>query len=118
VKIACNRADSKGAELGSDHIQELEEENEVDLSLLSEKERNKILNQRVRNAKKTTKKANKEAKKASDGALREANAVAEKKAKKAEKSRKSKAFIPPLLLIQTSIGSPIRNARKRDASFT
>jgi hypothetical protein len=44
VKIICDKANSRGAVLGFDHVEVLEEENEVDFSLLPEKERNKILN--------------------------------------------------------------------------
>jgi hypothetical protein len=54
MKIACEKADSRGAKLGFDHIEVLEEVNEVDLSLLPEKEKNKVLNQRARDAKKAT----------------------------------------------------------------
>jgi hypothetical protein len=57
---------------------------EVDL----EKERNKIINQRARNAKKATEKAEKEAQKAKDKSEREA--------KKGEKAGKSKVVIAPL----------------------
>jgi hypothetical protein len=49
--------------------------------------------------------------------LREATAVAKKEAMKVEKSGKSQALTPPLLLTQTSIGSLVQNPRKRDASF-
>jgi hypothetical protein len=78
---------------------------EVDINLLPEKERNKILLQRERKA---MNKAEKEAQKAKD--------KAEKEAKKVEKSGKSKASTLPLLLIETSIASPSQNPRKRDAS--
>jgi hypothetical protein len=44
VKLACDKAYSKDNELGSDHVEVLEEENKVDLSLLPNKERKKILN--------------------------------------------------------------------------
>jgi hypothetical protein len=50
--------------------------------------------------------------------LREATTAVEKEAKKIEKSKKSKAIIPPLLLTQTSIGFPVQNPCKWDASFT
>jgi hypothetical protein len=68
---------------------------EVDINLLIEKERNKILNQRTRDVKKVKEKAEKEAQKAKD--------KAKKEAKKVERLGKSKASIPPLLLIETSI---------------
>jgi hypothetical protein len=71
---------------------------EVDINLLPEKERNKILLQREREAQKAKDKA-------------------EKEAKKVEKSRKSKASTLPLLLIETSISSPSQNPHKRDASY-
>jgi hypothetical protein len=51
---------------------------EVDINLLPKKEKNKICNQRIRDAKKANKKTRKEAQKAKD--------KAKKKAKKAEKS--------------------------------
>lgn len=44
VKISCDKANSRDVELGSNHVEVLEEEIEVDLSLLLEKERNRILN--------------------------------------------------------------------------
>jgi hypothetical protein len=44
VKVACDKADSKQSEVRSQLVEVQEEENEVDLSLLSEKEKNKILN--------------------------------------------------------------------------
>ena len=43
VKIACDKADSRGAILMFDQVKVLEDENEVDLSLLPEKERNEII---------------------------------------------------------------------------
>jgi hypothetical protein len=43
VKIACDKADSKDAEQGSDHIEVPKEENKVDLSLIPKKEGNRIL---------------------------------------------------------------------------
>jgi hypothetical protein len=50
VKIAYDKVDSKDAILVSDQVEVPEEENEVNLSLLPEKERNKILFQREREA--------------------------------------------------------------------
>jgi hypothetical protein len=76
--------------LGPNQGEMQEDEVEVDINLLPKKERNKILLQRERKAKKATDKAEKEAQKAKD--------KAEKEAKKVEKSRKSKASTPPLLL--------------------
>jgi hypothetical protein len=112
VKIACDRADSKGAEVGSTHVEVLEEENVVDISLLPKKERNKILNQRTRDAKKAADRALKEATRATTKAMREATVAAEKEARKTEKSGKSKAITPPLLLTETSYASPSQNPRK------
>lgn len=43
VKIVCDKANSRSTEMKSDHVEVLEEVNEVDLSLLLNKERNKIL---------------------------------------------------------------------------
>jgi hypothetical protein len=106
VKISCDKADSRGAELGSDHVEVPEEKIEVDLSLLPEKEKNRILNQRTRDAKKVADKAEKEATRATAKVLREATATVEKEARRAEKSGKSKAITPPILLTETSIASP------------
>jgi vacuolar-type H+-ATPase subunit H len=117
LKISCDRADSRGVELGSDHMEVPEEENKVDLSLVLEKERNKILNQRTRDAKKDADRAEREATRATAKALKEATAAIEKKAKEVEKSRKSKALTPLLLLTETSITSPSENPRKQNASF-
>jgi hypothetical protein len=85
---------------------------EVNIDLLSEKERNKILLQRARDAKKAEKKVEKEAQNALDKVEREA-----KKAEKAGKSKAVAAPSPPLLLTQTSTGSLSQNPRKRDASY-
>jgi hypothetical protein len=97
VKKACIQANSKGAALGLNQGEEQEDEVEVNINLLPEKERNKILLQREREAQKAKDKAEKEAPKVKD--------KAEKVAKKAEKSGKSKVSSPPLLLIETSIAS-------------
>jgi hypothetical protein len=61
VKIACDKADLRGAVLMSDQVEVLEEDNEVDVSLLPEKERNKILLQREKEAQKAKDKVKKEA---------------------------------------------------------
>jgi hypothetical protein len=71
VKEACGQAVSKGVALGSCHGEVQEDEVEVDLNLLLEKERNKIINQRTRNTKKAKNKAKKEARKALDKAEKE-----------------------------------------------
>jgi hypothetical protein len=117
MKIACDKANSRGAELGSDHVDMSEEVAEVDLALLPEKERNKILNQRTRDDKKATDKAVREATRAAAKALIEAIATAEKEARKAENSEESKAITPPLLLTETSIALPSQNPCKWDASI-
>jgi hypothetical protein len=70
---------------------------EVDINLLPEKKRNKILLQRKKEVQKAKDKAEKEGQKVKD--------KAEKIAKTVEKSGKSKASIPPLLLTKTSIAS-------------
>jgi hypothetical protein len=113
VKIACDKANSKSAVLMSDQIEVLEEENEVDLSLLREKERNKILFQREREATKAKDKANKVAQKAKDKAAKEP-----KKGGRASKSKTVAAPNPQFLLIEISIASPSQNPRKRDSSLT
>jgi hypothetical protein len=69
-----------------------EEVIEADLALLPETERNKILNQRTRDAKKAMDKAEREATRATAKALRETTVAIEKEAKKAEKPGKSKAI--------------------------
>jgi hypothetical protein len=61
VKKAYGQADSKGVALGSDHGEVQEDEVEVDLKLLPKKEKNKIINQRARDARKAEEKAEKEA---------------------------------------------------------
>jgi hypothetical protein len=108
VKKACVQVDSKGAALGTNQGEEQKDEVEVDINQLPEKERNKILNQRKRDAKKVEDKAEKDAKKTKE--------KEKKETKKGEKSRKSKPSTPPLLLTKTSYASPSQNPRKRDAS--
>jgi hypothetical protein len=109
VKKACVQADSKGAALGTNQGEDQEDEVEVDINQLPEKERNKILNQRKMDAKKVEDKAEKDAKKAKE--------KEKKETKKGEKSGKSKPSTPPLLLTETSYASPSQNPRKRDASI-
>jgi septal ring factor EnvC (AmiA/AmiB activator) len=117
VKTACNNANPRGAKLGSDHVEMLEEANKADLLLLPKKKRNKIFNQRTRDAKKAVGRIEKEATRATTRALREAATVAEKEAMKAEKSGKSKAITPLAFLTETSTASPSQNPRKQDSSF-
>ena len=59
----------------------------------------------------------KEAMRAIAKAMREAIAAAKNEAKKVEKSRKSKAITPPLLLTETSTASPLQNPYKQNASL-
>jgi hypothetical protein len=95
--------------LGTNQCEDQEDEVEVDINLLPEKERNKILNQRARDKKKAEDKAEKDAEKAKE--------KEKKEGKKGEKSgKKSKPTTPPLLLTETSYASPSQNPRKRDAS--
>jgi hypothetical protein len=108
ARKACVQADSKGAPSGPNQGEEQEVEVEVDISQLPLREKNKILNQRIRDAKKAMDKAEKDAEKAKE--------KDKKEAKKAEKSGKSKPSIPLLLLTETSYASPSQNPRKRDAS--
>jgi hypothetical protein len=85
VKAACDKADLRGVKLRSDVVIVLEELSVADLALLPEKERNKILNQKTRNAKK----AERESTRATAKAVKEATAGAEKGTKKGEKPGKS-----------------------------
>jgi hypothetical protein len=96
VKAACDKVDSRRTKLGSDHVDLPKELTKVDLALLLEIERNKILNQRTRDAKKATDKALREAMRAIAKAVRETIAD----------PGKSKAFTPPLLLTKTFYASP------------
>jgi hypothetical protein len=111
VKIACDRADSRDSVLVSDQVKVLEE-NEVDLSLLPEKEKNKIVLQRERDAQKAKDKLEKEAEKAKDKEEK-----AGKKGARASKSKTVAAPSPPLLLIETSTAKLSQNLQKRDSSL-
>jgi hypothetical protein len=82
VKNASDKAYSRGAKVGSIHVEVPKEENMVDMSLLPKKERNKILNQRTRDAKKATNKALKEAMRATAKAVKEATVATEMEARK------------------------------------
>jgi hypothetical protein len=115
VKAACDKADSGGAVLGPDHVDVPEELTNANLALLPEKKRNKILNQRTRDAKKATDKADREATRAAAKALRETTTAT---AKEAKNIGKSKTQSSPLHLTATSIASPSQNPRKRDSSIT
>jgi hypothetical protein len=112
VKKDCAQADSKGAALGPDHGEEQDDKVEVDLDGLPKEEKNKMINQRARDAKKAKEKAEKEAQKAKDKEEREA-----KKSEKASKSKAMAALRLLLLLAQTSTGLLLQNPRKQDATF-
>jgi hypothetical protein len=101
VKKACEKADSKGAAVASDHGEEEEEEVEVDINLLPEKEK-----------KKAKDKAEKEATKAKDKAEKQP-----KKGGRASRSKTVAAPSPPILMTETSTASPSQNSHKRDSSF-
>jgi hypothetical protein len=111
VKATCDKADPKGVKLIPDVVVVPEELTLADLALLPKKERNKILNQRARDAKK----AEKESTRATTKAVREG--TAEKGANKGEKPGKSKVITPQPLLIETSTASPSQNPSKRDSSL-
>jgi hypothetical protein len=101
VKKACEKADSKGAAVASDHGEEEEEEVEVDINLLPEKEK-----------KKAKDKAEKEATKAKDKAAKQP-----KKGGRASRSKTMATPSPPILMTETSTASPSQNPCKRDSSF-
>jgi hypothetical protein len=111
AKKACDQADSQGAALGPNEGEVQEDEVEVDINLLPEKEKNKILNQRKRDADRAKAKTDREAQRAKD--------KAERDAKKGGRSGKSKAVVastPSLVLPQVSTASQSQNPRKRDSS--
>ena len=112
AKKACDQADGIVPYQGE--VQE--DEVEVDISLLPEKEKNKILNQRAKDKERAKAKADKEAQKAKDKALKDA----ERQLKKVGRSKKSQAgdaSFPVLVLQEASTGSMSQNPRKRDSSF-
>jgi hypothetical protein len=111
VKATCDKVDPRGVKLVSDVVVVPEELTLADLALLPKKERNKILNQRTRDAKK----AERESTRATAKALKEG--TAEKGAKKGEKPGKSKVITSQLLLTETSTATPSQNPRKRDSSL-
>jgi topoisomerase IA-like protein len=113
VKATCDKADPRGVKLGSDNVVVPEELSAEDLALLTEKERNKILNQRATD----TKKAERESMRAIAKAVREATTAKDKEAKKGEKPGKSKVITPQPLLTETSTASPLQNPHKRDSSL-
>jgi hypothetical protein len=102
VRKTCEIADSKGASKGAptvtDNAQEHEDEVEVDISLLPEKEKNKIIKQRERDAQKAEDKEEREAQKAKDKEERDAKKAKgkeDREAKKGERAGKSKAVATP-----------------------
>jgi hypothetical protein len=109
--VHCDKADPRGVKLVSDVVIVLEELSLADIALLPEKDRNKILNQRARDAKK----ALLESTRATAKAAKEA--AAEKEGKKGQKLGKSKVITPQLLLTETSTATPSPNPRKRDSSL-
>ena len=112
AKKACGQADGIAPYQGE--VQE--DEVEVDISLLPEKEKNKILNQRTRDKERAKAKADREAQKAKDKAVKDAK----RQLKKGGRPRKSKAgdtSSPTLVLPEASTGSMSQNPRKRDSSF-
>jgi hypothetical protein len=100
AKKACDQADSKGATLGPNQGEVQEDEVEVDINLLPEKERNKILNQRTRDAKRAKAKIDREAQRAKDKTERDA-----KKGGRLGKSKAVVASTPSLVLPQASTTS-------------
>jgi hypothetical protein len=98
VKAACDKADPKGVKPVPEVVVVPEELSLADIALLPAKERNKILSQKAKDAKKVEREA----------------AIAEKVAKKAGKTGKSKVITPQT---ETSTVSPLQSARKRDSTF-
>ena len=111
VTATCDKANPRGVKIGFDNVIVLEELSAADLTLLPEKKRNKILNQRTRDAKKAEKESMRAiAKVVKDG-------TTEKGAKKGEKPGKSKVITPQLLLTKTSTATPSQNPHKRASSL-
>ena len=113
VKVACDRADSQVGQAGSTHVEVAEGENEVDLSMLPEKDRNKILNQRTKSAEMAKAKTDREAARTTAKTLKETTATTKRDARKV---KKPKAHSSPLHLTETSIVSPSQNPHKRYSS--
>jgi hypothetical protein len=100
AKKACDQADSQGAALGPNQGEVQEDEVEVDINLLPEKDKNKVLNQRKRDADRAKAKTDREAQRAKD--------MVERDAKKGGRSGKSKAVVAStlsLVLPQVSTAS-------------
>jgi hypothetical protein len=93
AKKACDQADLQGADLGPNQGEVQEDEVEVDINLLPEKKKNKVLNQRKNDADRAKAKTDREALRAKE--------KAERDAKKGGRSGKSKAVVastPSLVL--------------------
>jgi hypothetical protein len=119
VRKTCKMPDSKGAPTVFDNAQEHEDEVEVDISLLPEKEKNKIIKLRERDAKKVEDKEEREAQKAKDKEERDAKKAKDKEDREAKKASKLKVVAAPslqLLLTEASTTTPSQKSRKRDAS--
>ena len=82
MKATYHKADPRGVMPVPDVVVVLEELSLADIALLPAKERNKILSQKARDAKKVKR------------ASAKATAVAKKEAKKGERTRKSKVITP------------------------
>ena len=95
VKATCDKADPRGVMPVPDVVVVLEELSLADIALLPAKEKNKILSQKARDAKKVERTSAK------------ATAIAEKEAKKGKRTWKSKV-IP---------SQPETSNRKRDSTF-
>jgi hypothetical protein len=111
AKKACDEAESQGSALGANQGEVQEDEVEVDINKLPEKEKNKVLNQRKRDADRIKAKTDREALRAKE--------KAEWDAKKGGRSGKSKAVVastPSPVLPQVSTTSQSQNPRKRDSS--
>ena len=102
VKATCDKANPRGVKLVPDVVVVPEELSLADIALLPEKERNKILSQKARDAKKV------------DRASTKVTTVAEKEAKKGERIGKSKVITPKT---KTSNVSPLQNNYKRDSTL-
>jgi hypothetical protein len=88
-----------------------DDEVEVDINLLPEKEKNKVLNQRKMDADRAKAKTDRKALRAKDKAERDA-----KKGGRLGKSKAVVASTPSLVLPQVSTASQSQNPRKRDSS--
>ena len=102
VKATCDKVDPRGVKPVPDIVVVPKELSLADIGLLPTKERNKILSQKASDAKKVEKVSTK------------ATDVAEKEAKKGERTGKSKVITPQT---ETSTVLPLQNNRKRDSTF-